>query len=98
MAADLCALALQLGLSCLPHTVAGPVHLTSNYIACRKTDTVAALHRSGDRFQRVLDDAMASGDCRHFASGTTIRRARVDGTLQAFTEPGTGRRYFTFTP
>lgn len=70
--------------------------LARNTLACRSPATVTSLHDAGARFQRVADDAMASGACRLFPAGHVVRSRRTDQSMLRFTDPGTGFDYWAY--
>jgi hypothetical protein len=76
-------------------TAAKPSRLAANAIACRSPAAVTELRASGERYQRVADDHLASGRCRVFSAGHAIEARAEDHGLLRFVDPGTGATYWS---
>jgi hypothetical protein len=72
--------------------------LTANAIACRSRAAVTELRSSGERYQRVADDHLASGRCRVFRAGQAIEARFDDHGLLRFVDPATTTTYWSDGP
>ena len=72
--------------------------LGANAIACRSPGTLQALHAGGDRFQRIADDELASGNCRVFVANHPVKSRTIDQGLLRFVDPADGRTYWAQAP
>lgn len=91
-----CVMILGLAIGSCQTAPPGPSPLARNTLACRELSTVTSIHRGGERFQRLADDAMASGRCRLFPAGHKVTDRRREGGHVRFVDPGSGRVYWAF--
>ena len=96
MRMGLCVTLLGLALGSCQSGPSGPSTLARNTLACRDMAAVAELASGGERFQRIADDAMASGRCRMFPAGHKVADRRIERGRLRFVDPGSGRTYFAY--
>jgi hypothetical protein len=96
MKMGLCMTLLGIALGACQSAPTGPAPLARNTLACRDAAAVAELASGGERFQRIADDAMASGRCRMFQAGHKVSGRRVEKGLIRFVDAGSGRVYWAY--
>ena len=72
--------------------------LGANAIGCKDRAVVRSLHASGERFQRLADDHLASGGCRVFSAASPVAGRRVEQGMVRFTDPASGTTFWTMPP